>query len=40
MPDDDWRERQRTMPGLNAAVVRAMGTTPMTVRVDLDPIRR
>ena len=35
---DDWRERQRRMPNkLNSAVVRAMGTEPVTVRVDLDP---
>jgi deazaflavin-dependent oxidoreductase (nitroreductase family) len=38
VPDDDPRERQRRI-GLrfNAAVVRAMGTDLMTVRVDLDP---
>ncbi len=38
MPDDDPRERQRTI-GLrfNAAVVRAMGTELLTVRVDLVP---
>jgi len=38
MPEDDPRRRQR-MIGLrfNAAVVRAMGTDLMTVRVDLDP---
>jgi deazaflavin-dependent oxidoreductase (nitroreductase family) len=36
--DDDWRERQRQMPNrLNSAVVRAMGTEHVTVRVDLDP---
>jgi deazaflavin-dependent oxidoreductase (nitroreductase family) len=36
--DDDWRERQRRMPGrFNSAVVRVMGTEPVTVRVDLDP---
>ena len=37
LPDDDPRERQRRI-GLrfNAAVVRAMGTELMTVRVDLD----
>ena len=35
---DDWRERQRQMSNrLNSAVVRAMGTEPVTVRVDLDP---
>ncbi len=38
LEDDDWRERQRRMPGrVNSAVVRAMGTEPVTVRVDLDP---
>jgi deazaflavin-dependent oxidoreductase (nitroreductase family) len=35
--EDDWRARQRSMPGLNAAVVRAMGSDPVTVRVDLEP---
>ena len=40
LPDDDWRERQRSMPGLNAAMVRVMGSAPMTVRIDLDPLRR
>jgi deazaflavin-dependent oxidoreductase (nitroreductase family) len=38
LPDDDWRERQRHMPNRsNAAVVRLMGSEPVTVRVDLDP---
>ena len=38
LKDDDWRERQRRMPNsLNSAVVRAMGTEHVTVRVDLDP---
>jgi deazaflavin-dependent oxidoreductase (nitroreductase family) len=38
MPEDDTRERQRRMGGgLNAAVVRAVGTDLMTVRIDLDP---
>ncbi len=39
MPDDDPRERQRRI-GLrfNAAVVRAMGTDLLTVRVDLAPV--
>ena len=38
MPDDDPRERQRRI-GLrfNAAVVRAMGTELVSVRIDLDP---
>jgi deazaflavin-dependent oxidoreductase (nitroreductase family) len=36
--EDDWRERQRQMPNkLNSALVRAMGTEHVTVRVDLDP---
>ena len=38
LEDDDWRERQRLMSNrLNSAVVRAMGTEHVTVRVDLDP---
>jgi deazaflavin-dependent oxidoreductase (nitroreductase family) len=38
LEDDDWRERQRRMQNrFNSAVVRAMGTEPVTVRVDLDP---
>jgi deazaflavin-dependent oxidoreductase (nitroreductase family) len=38
LPDDDWRERQRHVPNrANAAVVRVMGSEPVTVRVDLDP---
>ena len=36
MPDDDPRARQRTMPAVNAAVVRVMGTDLLTVRIDLD----
>jgi deazaflavin-dependent oxidoreductase (nitroreductase family) len=36
MPGDDPRERQRTMPRLNAATVRLMGSDLLTVRVDLD----
>jgi deazaflavin-dependent oxidoreductase (nitroreductase family) len=36
--DDDWRERQRRLPNkVNSAMVRAMGTEHVTVRVDLDP---
>lgn len=39
LPDDDWRERQRRMPNsANSAAVRLMGTDPVTVRVDLDPV--
>jgi deazaflavin-dependent oxidoreductase (nitroreductase family) len=38
LKDDDWRERQRRIPNrFNSAVVRAMGTEQVTVRVDLDP---
>jgi len=43
LPDDDPRERQRTMAEhrrgtrLNSAAVRAMGTDLLTVRIDLDP---
>jgi deazaflavin-dependent oxidoreductase (nitroreductase family) len=37
LTDDDWRARQRRMPNrLNSALVRAMGTEHVTVRVDLD----
>jgi deazaflavin-dependent oxidoreductase (nitroreductase family) len=37
LADDDWRERQRRLPNkLNSAMVRAMGTEHLTVRVDLD----
>ena len=37
MPEDDPRERQRSMSSMNAAVVRIMGSDLLTVRVDLDP---
>jgi deazaflavin-dependent oxidoreductase (nitroreductase family) len=41
LPDDDWRERQRQMPNrLNSAMVRLMGSHPVTVRIDLDPRAR
>ena len=35
MPDDDPRERLRSLPQLNSLAVRAMGTNLLTVRVDL-----
>jgi deazaflavin-dependent oxidoreductase (nitroreductase family) len=35
VPDDDPRVRQRSMPRLNALVVRAMGSDLLTVRIDL-----
>jgi deazaflavin-dependent oxidoreductase (nitroreductase family) len=38
LPEDDWRARQREIPNrANSAMVRAMGSDPVTVRVDLDP---
>ena len=37
LPDDDTRARQRTLPRLHSATVRAMGTEHVTVRIDLDP---
>ncbi|MFF2007549.1 nitroreductase/quinone reductase family protein [Streptomyces sp. NPDC058195] len=35
LPDDDARARLRTLPRYNSAVVRAVGTQLLTVRVDL-----
>jgi len=37
LPDDDPRERQRSLPRLNALAVRTMGTDLLTIRIDLDP---
>ena len=38
LADDDWRARQRRGANrLNSAMVRAVGTEHLTVRVDLDP---
>jgi deazaflavin-dependent oxidoreductase (nitroreductase family) len=37
LPEDDPLERQRTLPRLNARMVRLVGTDLLTVRVDLDP---
>jgi deazaflavin-dependent oxidoreductase (nitroreductase family) len=38
LTDDDWRERQRRLPNkVNSAMVRAVGTEHVTVRVLLDP---
>jgi deazaflavin-dependent oxidoreductase (nitroreductase family) len=36
LPDDDPVERQRSLPRLNARLVRLMGTHLLTVRIDLD----
>jgi hypothetical protein len=36
--DDDVAARSRTLPyQWDAAIGRAMGTRPMTIRIDLDP---
>ena len=38
LPDDDPRARQRSLRlGLNALMVRLVGTRLLTVRIDLDP---
>ena len=37
LPDDDAVARQRSLPGLNARLVRLMGTELLTIRIDLDP---
>jgi deazaflavin-dependent oxidoreductase (nitroreductase family) len=40
LPDDDPLERQRRLPAgrkLNSAVVRALGTDLLTIRIDLEP---
>jgi deazaflavin-dependent oxidoreductase (nitroreductase family) len=34
--EDDAKERLRTLPGLNSAVVRLVGSELLTVRIDLD----
>ena len=36
LPDDDPRKRLRSLPRLNSAGVRTMGTDFLTIRVDLD----
>jgi deazaflavin-dependent oxidoreductase (nitroreductase family) len=36
LPEDDAKERLRSLPGLNSALVRAMGSDLLTIRVDLD----
>ncbi|MFI6026795.1 nitroreductase family deazaflavin-dependent oxidoreductase [Amycolatopsis magusensis] len=37
LPNDDARARLKSLPRLNSAAVRAMGTDLLTVRVDLSP---
>ncbi|HME76466.1 MAG TPA: nitroreductase family deazaflavin-dependent oxidoreductase [Mycobacterium sp.] len=36
LPEDDAKERLRSLPGFNSALVRLMGTDLLTIRVDLD----
>ena len=36
LPDDDPLERQKQLRPLNAAMVRAVGTDLLTIRIDLD----
>ena len=36
LPDDDPVARLRELPGMNSAVVRAMGSNLLTIRIDLD----
>jgi hypothetical protein len=36
LPDDDPKLRLRSLPRLNSAGVRAMGTDLLTIRVDLE----
>ena len=36
LPDDDAKERLRSLPGFNSALVRLMGSDLLTIRVDLD----
>jgi deazaflavin-dependent oxidoreductase (nitroreductase family) len=36
MPEDDAKERLRSLPGVNSALVRLMGSDLLTIRVDLD----
>ncbi|HZC89894.1 MAG TPA: nitroreductase/quinone reductase family protein [Mycobacterium sp.] len=36
MPEDDAKERLRSLPGFNSALVRLMGSELLTIRVDLD----
>ena len=36
MPEDDAKERLRSLPGFNSALVRLMGSDLLTIRVDLD----
>jgi hypothetical protein len=36
LPNDDARQRLRSLPRLNSTAVRTMGTDLLTIRVDLD----
>jgi deazaflavin-dependent oxidoreductase (nitroreductase family) len=35
LPDDDAKERLRSLPGINSALVRLMGSDLLTIRADL-----
>jgi len=35
LPEDDAKERLRSLPGFNSALVRLMGSDLLTIRVDL-----
>jgi hypothetical protein len=36
LPDDDARTRLRSLPRLNSAAVKALGTDLLTIRIDLN----
>ena len=36
LPEDDAKERLRSLPGFNSALVRLMGSDLLTIRIDLD----
>jgi deazaflavin-dependent oxidoreductase (nitroreductase family) len=36
LPDDDAKERLRSLPGINSALVKLMGSDLLTIRVDLN----
>ena len=38
LPEDDPLARQRSLPSLNARIVRLVGTEHVSIRIDLDPV--
>ncbi len=40
LPDDDPIARLATLPRMNSAIVRALGTNLLTIRIDLTDQRR